>query len=125
MPAYTGVVIAVVSFPAVAVEISSRREVRVLRRFRATPLHHPIVYIASDVVAYYIEMMPGICLLFLLAGTLYGMWADGKAVALVAGISLSAAALLPLGYVLVGLVSSARMATLVSNVLPEGVVLGS
>lgn len=116
VPAYAAMVIGIVSLTAVAIETATRRETGVLRRFRVTPLR-PLVYIASDVLVYFCMIILGILLLFLLAGTVYRVRPEGSPLALMMGVSLSAVAFLPLGYVLAGLVRSARIATVIGNVL--------
>ncbi len=50
MPGYTALILGAVGFMTVAINTSSYREARILRRFRATPLR-PLTYIAADVTA--------------------------------------------------------------------------
>ena len=116
VPAYAAIIIGVVGLMTVPIETSSRREASVLRRFRATPLR-PLTYIAGDVLVYFTMTILGILLLFLLGRTVYQVQFDGNLLTLMAGVCLSAAAFLTLGYVLASLAPSARVATVVGNVL--------
>jgi ABC-2 type transport system permease protein len=88
----------------------------VLRRFRATPLR-PLAYIVGDVLVYFAMTVLGVLLLFLLGTTVYRVRSDGNLLAFAAGMCLSTAAFLALGYVLAGLTRSARAATVIGNVL--------
>ena len=116
IPTYAAIVIGVVGLVTVSIETSGRREAGVLRRFRATPLR-PLTYIASDVLVYFAMTTLGILLLFLLGRTVYQVQFDGSPLTLVAGICLSTAAFLALGYDLASLAPNARVATVVGNVL--------
>jgi len=116
VPAYAAIVIGVVGLMIAPIETTTRREAGVLRRFRATPLK-PLTYMAGDVLVYFTMIVLGILLLFLLGRTVYQVQFDGNMLTLMAGISLSAAAFLALGYVLASLAPSARVATAIGNVL--------
>ena len=116
VPAYAAIVIGVIGLVTVPIETSGRREAGVLRRFRATPLR-PLTYMAGDVLVYFAMTALGILLLFLLGRIVYQVQFYGSLLALMAGICLSAAAFLALGYVLASLAPNARVATVVGNVL--------
>ncbi|MFO8059175.1 MAG: ABC transporter permease [Bacillota bacterium] len=116
VPGYAAIVIGVVGLVGVAIEVSTRREAGVLRRFWATPLR-PLIYIISDVVVSFAMITLGILLLFLLAGIVYGAQPVGSLAALALGVFLGAAAFLALGYLLASLAPSARAATVMGNVL--------
>jgi ABC-2 type transport system permease protein len=116
VPTYAALVICVVGLPGVAIETATRRELGVLRRFRATPLR-PLTYIVADVLVSFAITLLGILLLFLLGRVVYGVRFEGNLLALMAGISLSAAAFLALGYVLASVVPNVRVATVLGNAL--------
>lgn len=116
VPAYAAIIIGVVGLMTVPIETSGRRDSGVLRRFRATPLR-PLTYIVSDILIYFVMTVLGILLLFLLGKTVYQVQFYGSPLTLMVGICLSAAAFLALGYVLASLAPSARVATVVGNVL--------
>lgn len=116
VPAYAAIVIGVVGLMTLPIETSSRREAGVLRRFRATPLR-PIIYMAGDVLVYFMMTVLGILLLFLLGRTVYKVQFDGSLFILTTGICLSAGAFLALGYVLSSFAPSTRVVTVVGNVL--------
>ncbi|MEW6522000.1 MAG: ABC transporter permease [Bacillota bacterium] len=110
VPAYAALVIGVVGLATAPIELSTRRATAVLRCFWATPLH-PLVYIASDVLAYLGMVALGVFLLFLVGGAVHGVWPEGCLPVFAGGVLLSAGAFLALGYLLASLVPSARVAT--------------
>lgn len=116
VPSYAAIVIGMIGLLSVPIETSTRRESGVLRRFRATPLQ-PLTYIVGDVMVYFAISMLGIFLLFLLGITVYQVQFDGRFLPLMAGIFLSVAAFLALGYVIASLAPNPRIALLVGNVL--------
>lgn len=116
LPAYAAIVIAIVGLIGMPIETTNRRELGVLRRFRATPLR-PFVYIVSEVLVYFAMTILGILLLFLLGTTVYRVPFEGNALAMTAGIILSIAAFLAMGYVLVSLAPSPRAVTVIGNIL--------
>jgi ABC-2 type transport system permease protein len=119
VPSYAAIVIVMVGLLSVPIETSTRRESGVLRRFRATPLQ-PLTYIVADVMVYFVISMLGIFLLFLLGITVYQVQFDGRLLPLMAGIFLSVAAFLALGYVIASLAPNPRitMIFLSGNTLP-------
>lgn len=116
LPAYAAIVIGIVGLVGMPIETTNRRELGVLRRFRATPLR-PFVYIVSEVLVYFAMTLLGILLLFLLGITVYQVQFAGNLLVMGAGICLSTAAFLALGYVLVGLAPSPRAVTVIGNIL--------
>lgn len=116
VPSYAAIVIGMIGLLSVPIETSTRRESGTLRRFRATPLQ-PLTYIVGDVMVYFAISMLGIFLLFLLGITVYQVQFDGRFLPLMAGIFLSVAAFLALGYVIASLAPNPRIALLVGNVL--------
>lgn len=115
LPGYAAMVIGIVGLVASAVETSTRREMGVLRRFRASPLR-PLTYIVADVTVYFAMTLLGVGLLFLLGTLAYGVRFEGNPWTVFVGVFLSTGAMLSLGYLLAGLAPNARVATLVGNV---------
>lgn len=116
VPMYAAIVIGMVGLTTIPIEASARRDAGVLRRFRATPLR-PLTYIVSDVLVYFVMILLGIFLLFAIGMGIYGVQFDGNPLALLAGISLSAAAFLTLGYLIASVSPNTRIATVIGNVL--------
>jgi ABC-2 type transport system permease protein len=116
LPAYAAIGIGVVGLTTVPMETSARRENGVLRRFRATPLR-PLTYMVSDILVYFVMILLGVSLSFGLGIAVYRVQFSGNLLALVAGMCLSAAAFLALGYVIASLAPNVRVATVVGNVL--------
>lgn len=116
LPAYAAIVVSILGLIGVAVETTTRRAAGVLRRFRATPLR-PFTYMVGDVLSYFVMALLGIALLFLLGTLVYRIPFTGNPLALLAGILLSIAAFLALGYVLASVAPNPQAATILGNVL--------
>jgi ABC-2 type transport system permease protein len=78
---------------------------------------------AGDALAGFAMMVLGVTVLFLLGSVGYGVSFHGSIPALIAGVFLSASAFLAVGYVLAGFLPTARVATLVGNVLVYPMVI--
>ncbi len=116
VPMYAAIVIGMVGLTTIPIETSARRDAGVLRRFRATPLR-PLTYIISDVLVYFVMILLGILLLFAVGIGIYRVQFAGNPFALLAGIGLSAAAFLTLGYLIASVSPNTRIATVIGNVL--------
>ncbi|RME06000.1 MAG: ABC transporter permease, partial [Anaerolineae bacterium] len=92
------------------------RENGVLRRFSATPLH-PAVYMAAEILQFYLMSLAGVILLALVGYVAYDVRVDGGLGALFLGFTLSALSTFALGYLIAGLAPSARVAQTVGMVL--------
>ncbi len=113
---YAALVIGVVGIAGVPIEMATRRETGVLRRFRATPIR-PLTYMAGAVSANLAMMVLGVTVVFLLGRVGYGVQLHGSLPILALGVILSAAAFLSIAYVLASVVPTSRVAMVVGNVL--------
>lgn len=109
VPAYIGLIIASVGMIGVPIGVSAAREMGILKRFRATPLH-PLGYIISDIVSYLIIMMLGVLLLILMGKAIFNIRFEGDPLSLMAGFLLGTLSIFSLGYLIAGLAPTARIA---------------
>ena len=116
MPGYTAMIIGTVGFMNVPIAISAYRELGVLRRFRATPLR-PLTYILADVVSNLALTLLGMVGLVIAGTLLYHVHSEGQVLPLLAGVVFSGLAMFAIGYVIGGLVPSARAAQVVGMVI--------
>jgi ABC-2 type transport system permease protein len=116
LPSYTAIVIGIVGIIILPIETTSRREMGVLRRFRATPLK-PLTYIAGDVLTNFAMIMLGITLLLILGLTVYHIQFEGNVLSLAFALCLSSAAFLAIGYLLASVLPNNRVASVVGNVV--------
>jgi ABC-2 type transport system permease protein len=100
----------------VPITSANRREAGVLRRFSATPLR-PLTYFLTDVLVPFLMTLVGILLLVLVGTVVFHVRFEGNLFSLLAGISLGACTFFALGYVLFGLVRSARAIVVIGNVV--------
>jgi len=137
VPAYIGLIIVTVGLMSVPIGVATRREAGVLRRFRATPLR-PSLYLAADVLVYFLMTLLGVALLVLVGEVAYHVRFEGSILSVIAGFTLGTLSFFALGYLIAGLAPTARIAqtvgmvaafpmmfisgaTIPLEVLPEGV----
>ncbi len=116
VPAYIALIIVTVGLMSVPVATTTYREQGVLRRFRATPLS-PAVYMASELLQFYLMALAGVALLALVGRLAYHVRYDGNLFAIGLGFTLSALSIFALGYLLAGISPTPRFAQAVGMVL--------
>ena len=113
MPGYTALILGAVGFMTVAINTSSYREARILRRFRATPLR-PLIYILADVTANLIMTLLGMVGVVAVGWLLFRVRFEGQPLSVLAAVILSALAMFAVGYVIASLAPGARAAQVIS-----------
>ncbi len=108
-PALATIVIGTAAFMGIPPTTATARELRILRRYRATPLH-PLLYVVADVIANLVVAMVGMGLLVLTAKVVFGLRFAGSWPAITAAFVLSALSLYAVGYVIASLAPTARFA---------------
>jgi ABC-2 type transport system permease protein len=116
VPGFVALMIGTIAFMGIPITTSSRREHKVLRRFRATPLH-PIAYLAAQIAVYWMMALLGLVLLLVLGKALFGLRVVGSWGSLLLGFTLSALSFFAAGYVVASLSATGRMAQAVGQIL--------
>lgn len=116
VPALAGIVIGTVAFMSIPIATATAREQRVLRRYKATPMH-PASYIAADVVVNLIVSLIGMTVLVTIGKLVYGLRFGGNWLLLLIGFLLSALAFITLGYVVASVAPNSRIAQVLGQVL--------
>lgn len=116
VPAYAGIIIGTVALMGIPIDTAASRETGVLRRYRATPLH-PVAYLMASVAVYLAIAILGMVILVLTGKLVFGLRIAGTWVDILAAFALSAFAFFSVGYLIAGIVPSARVAQAVGMVI--------
>ncbi len=116
VPGYTAVIIASTGLIAVAVSMASYREKGILRRLRATPLR-PHTVLGAQVMVFFALTALGMVLLIIAGLLVFGLRFAGNVLSVFAGFSLSTLSFFSMGFILAGLMPTARTAQIVAMVL--------
>lgn len=116
VPALAALVIGTTALMSIPVATATAREQKILRRFKATPLH-PLVYLASDVIIYFAVSLIGMVLLIIVGLVAFDLRFDGSWLAVLAAFTLSALAFIAAGYLIAGLAPTARIAQVAGQLI--------
>ncbi len=116
VPAFTAMIIATSGLMTLPVQMAWYREGGVLRRLNATPLR-PETVLAAQVMLILLMNVLGMALLVIAAKAFFGLRFPGNALNVVAAFILSSLSFFALGFVLAGVMPTARTAQVVSMVL--------
>ncbi len=116
VPAYTAMIIATSGLLGLSITIASYREKGVLRRLKATPLR-PQAILGAHVIVLFLMTALGMVLLVIAGKLVYGLRFGGHPLSVLAAFVLSSMSFFALGFVLAGLIPTARTAQIVVMVL--------
>jgi ABC-2 type transport system permease protein len=116
IPAYTAMIIATTGLMSITITMAAYRENGVLRRLRTTPVSS-LVVLAAQVIVLFLMTSLGMVLLIIVGKLVYHVRFEGNAFSLLAGFILSSLSFFALGFILAGLMPSARTAQVVGIVL--------
>jgi ABC-2 type transport system permease protein len=116
VPAYTAMIIGTTGLVGLPITMSAYRENGVLRRLRTTPIN-PLIILVAQVVVFFIMTVFGMLLLVIAARLFYHLRFEGSFFNVLAGFVLSCLSFFSLGFILAGLMPTARTAQVVGMVL--------
>jgi ABC-2 type transport system permease protein len=116
IPAYTAMIIATTGLMAITITMATYREKGVLRRLRTTPVS-PLVVLAAQVIVVFAMTSLGMLLLVAAGNLVYHVRFEGNALSVLAGFVLSSLSFFGIGFILAGLIPTARTAQIVGMVL--------
>ncbi|MCS6990331.1 MAG: ABC transporter permease [Chitinophagales bacterium] len=116
VPAYTAMIIATGGLLSITITLASYREKRILRRLKATPLR-PQAVLGAHVMVVFLMTVLGMVLLVVAAKLVYGLRFNGNPFDVVLAFLLSSLSFFALGFVIAGLMPTARSAQAVSMVI--------
>lgn len=115
-PAYTGMVIGTTALLGLPITMAAYRQQGLLRRLRATPLH-PVTVLMAQALVSLMTTAAGIALLLVMGRLVYDLRLPEAPLAVALAYVLASLSFLAVGFVLAGLVPSARTATVVGQVV--------
>lgn len=116
VPGYIGMIVGTVGMLGLPITLANYREQGILRRLRATPLQ-PGVILWSQVAVNMIMTITGVTLLVLAGRLLYDLRIPEATVAIIPAILLGAFSFFAVGFVLAGVMPTARSAQAVGMAL--------
>ena len=116
IPAYTAMIIATTGLMSITITMATYRETGILRRLRTTPIS-PLVVLATQVVVVFAMTSLGMLLLVAAGKLVYHVRFEGNALSVLAGFVLSSLSFFGLGFILAGIMPTARTAQIVGMVL--------
>lgn len=116
VPGFIAVLIASVGLMGIPIATAALREYKVLRRYRATPLH-PATYLAADVTVNFGMTILGVMVLIATGKLVFDLHFRGSAFHVAWGFTLAALAFYALGYVVASVAPTARTAQAIGQVL--------
>lgn len=115
-PSYTGMVIGTAALLGLPITLAGYRQQGTLRRLRATPLH-PSVILVAHVLVNLLMTTVGIVLLLLTARIVYDLRLPEAPFSVALAFLLASLSFFSLGFVLAGLMPTARTAQIVGQVV--------
>ena len=116
VPAYTSMIISTAGIMSLTITMSTYREKVILRRLRATPLR-PQAILAAQVLVIFLMTVLGMVLLILAGKLVYGLRFDGNPFSVAGAFVLGSLSFFALGFVLAGVMPTARTAQVVGMVI--------
>lgn len=116
VPAYTAMIIATTGLMGLTITMAAYRETGVLRRLRTTPVS-PLVVLVAQVIVLFLMTALGMLLLVVAGKLVYHLRFEGNVLSVLAGFTLSSLSFFAIGFVLAGLMPTARTAQVVGMVL--------
>ena len=116
IPAYTAMIIATTGLLGLVITVASYRENGILRRLRTTPIN-AITILAAQVVVLFLMTVIGMAFLILAGKLVYHMNFSGNVFHVFLGFTLSCMSFFAIGFVLAGLMPTARTAQIVGMVI--------
>jgi ABC-2 type transport system permease protein len=116
VPAYTAMIIATTGLVGLTITMAAYRENGILRRLRTTPIS-PFVVLVAQLIVLFMMTILGMLLLVIAGKLVYQMHFEGNAISVLVAFTLSSLSFFALGFVLAGLMPTARTAQVVGMVL--------
>ena len=116
IPAFISMVIGITGMMATTMTLASYRENGILRRLRTTPVR-PLVIMVSQITVVFFMTALGTLLLIVAGRVFYQVHYDGNAFSLMGGFVLGCLSFFGIGFILAGLLPTARTAQIIAMVL--------
>jgi ABC-2 type transport system permease protein len=116
IPSFTAMTIGITGLMAITITMATYRENGILRRLRTTPVS-PLVVLAAQVVVVFTMTALGMLLLVTAGKLLYNVQFTGNVFSILGGFTLSSLSFFGIGFILAGIMPTARTAQIVAMVL--------
>ena len=116
IPAFTAMVIGMAGLMPITITLATYRENGILRRLRTTPVS-PLVVLAAQVVVVFAMTSLGVLLLVTAGMLVYHVRFEGNIFSMLGGFILSSLSFFGIGFILAGIMPTARTAQVVAMVL--------
>jgi ABC-2 type transport system permease protein len=116
IPTFMAMVIGITGLMAVTITMATYRENGILRRLRTTPVN-PIIVMAAQVIVVFIMTALGTLLLIIAGRLFYNVHFGGSVLSLLGGFVLGSLSFFGIGFILAGVMPTARTAQVVAMVL--------
>ncbi len=116
IPAFTALVIGMVGLMPVTITLATYRENGILRRLRTTPVS-PLVVMLAQVIVVFAMTSLGMLLLVAAGVLVYHVQIQGNAFSMLGGFILSSLSFFGIGFILAGIMPTARTAQVIAMVL--------
>jgi ABC-2 type transport system permease protein len=116
VPSYSAMIIATSGLISIPIIIATYRETGILRRFKCTPLS-PLTLLMADVTVILAMTAVGMLLLILAAKLVFGLRFSGSYLSIAVAFLLGCISFFSLGFILAGLIRTARTAQIVGMAL--------
>ncbi|HTX78244.1 MAG TPA: ABC transporter permease [Longilinea sp.] len=116
IPAFTAMVIGITGLMPITITLATYRENGILRRLRTTPVS-PLVVMAAQVIVVFLMTCLGVLLLVIAGKLVYQVQFEGNAFSLMGGFILGSLSFFGIGFILAGILPTARTAQVVAMVL--------
>lgn len=116
VPALSGIVIGTVALASIPITTATNRELKILRRFKATPMRSS-TYIAADITVNFLVALLSMIVLVAIGRLLFGLRFGGNWAAVLGGFLLSALSFMSFGYIIASLAPTGRIAQVAGQLL--------
>ncbi len=116
VPAYTAMIIGTTGLVGLPITMAAYRENGILRRLRTTPIN-PLVVLTSQVTVLFMMTTLGMILLIIAGKLVFHLRFEGNVLYVIGGFVLSSLSFFAIGFVLAGLMPTARTAQVVGMVI--------
>ncbi len=116
IPAFSAMIIGITGLMSTTISMATYRENGILRRLRTTPVS-PLVVLVAQVVVVFSMTCLGMLLLVCAGKLVYHVNFEGNALSMLAGFTLSSLSFFSIGFILAGIMPTARTAQIIAMVL--------
>ena len=122
IPTLTAMIIGTTGLMATTITLATYRENGILRRLRTTPVS-PLIVLLAQVIVLFVMITLGMLLLVTAGKLFYDIQIEGNVLSILAGFSLSSLGFFGIGFMLAGVLPTARTAQVVAMTMMYPILL--